>query len=104
MHHVLRAVKRLVNSNRKEDTATLKAIRTDVDKIKDFLRGAIGTTYNEATSPSDENLLSVDMSDWGGLRRQRTCAPFATIRRQQPHIEAYVRQQLAKLCPWHHWQ
>ena len=104
MQHVLRSVKQLVNRNRKDDSATLKDVRADVDKIKDFLRDKIGSTYREATMPSDENILSVDMSDWGGLRRQRACAPFAQVRTQQPRISAYVRQQVAKLCPWHHWQ
>ena len=104
MQHVLRSVKDLVRRNRTADTATLKDIREDVDKIKDFLRDKIGHTFNEASTPSDENLLSVDMADWGGLRRQRACAPFAQIRAQQPRIQAYVREQVAKLCPWHHWQ
>ena len=104
MQHVLRSVKDLVRRNRTADTATLKDIREDVDKMKDFLRDKIGQSFNEASTPSDENLLSVDMADWGGLRRQRACAPFAQIRAQQPRIQAYVREQVAKLCPWHHWQ
>ena len=104
MQHVLRSVKKIVNRNRTADKATLKAVRVDVDKIKDFLRDKIGSTFREATSPSDANLLGVDMSTWGGLRRPRACAPFAVIKRQQPRIAAYVRAQVAKLCPWHLWQ
>ena len=71
MQHVLRSVKGLVYSNRIADRATLKDVRVDVDKIKDFLRDKIGSTFRETTKPSDENLLAVDMSDWGGLRRPR---------------------------------
>ena len=71
--------------------------------IKEFLRTHIGTTYATATQPSDANLLSVDMSDWGGLRRPRACAPFNQIRGAQAGVGEYVRRQVAKLCPWHHW-
>ena len=47
MQHVLRSVKQLVNRNRKVDSATLKDVREDVDKIKDFVRDKIGSTYIE---------------------------------------------------------
>ena len=75
----------------------------DVLLIKEFLRQHIGTTYVTATMPSDANLLGVDMTDWGGLRRARACAPFNQLRAAQGGYREYVRRQLAKLCPWHHW-
>ena len=85
------------------DTATPKDIAADVLLIKEFLRQHIGTTYASATQPSDANLLGVDMSDWGGLSRPRVCAPFNQLRGANGRYRLYVRRQLAKLCPWHHW-
>jgi len=103
MQHVLRVMKRMVWSKRARDTNTLKNIDVDVQKIKEFLRDNIGHTYAEATSPCDQNVLAVDMSDWGGLRRPRARAPFNQLRGAQGGYRYYVRAQLAKLCPWHHW-
>ena len=40
-----------------------KDITADVQRIKEFLRQNIGTTYATATQPSDANLLGVDMTD-----------------------------------------
>ena len=100
---VVRSVKSLVYRRRARDSATPKDVAADVALIKEFLRTHIGTTYATATQPSDANLLSVDMSDWGGLRRPRACAPFNQIRGAQAGVGEYVRRQVAKLCPWHHW-
>ena len=74
-----------------------------MQRIKEFLRQNIGTTYATATQPSDANLLGVYMADWGGLRRQRARAPFNQVRNADGGYREYVRHQLAKLCPWHHW-
>ena len=103
LQHVVRIVKSLVYSRRARDDATQKDIKADVALIKEFLRARTGTTYATATQPSDANLLGVDMSDWGGLRRPRACAPFNQVREAQGGYRSYVRRQLAKLCPWHHW-
>ena len=103
MQMVTRAVQSLVRSRRSLDTATLKDISADVQLIKEFLRHHIGTTYATATRPSDANLLGIDMADWGGLRRQRACAPFNQMRNAAAGYRDYVQRQLAKLCPWHHW-
>ena len=75
------------------DTATPKDIAADVLLIKEFLRQHIGTTYASATQPSDANLLGVDMSDWGGLRRPRVCAPFNQLRGANGGYRLYVRRQ-----------
>ena len=82
MQHVMRCLRGLVFWRRARDTATPRDIRVDVDLILDFLRSNIGTTYAVATQVSDENKLGVDMSDWGGLRRPRECAPFQQSRRR----------------------
>ena len=104
MQHILRVVKGIVWSKRKQSTAALK----DIDAVtfaqfKDFLRNKIGTTYIAATCQSDANLLSVDMQDWGGLRTPRGSAPFKQIRDAQFGYREYVRTQVAKLCPWQRW-
>ena len=80
MPFVARSVKSLVFRRRDDDEATLKDIAADKLLIKKYLRARIGTTYGAATQPSDANLLDVDMADWGGLRRQRACAPFNQVR------------------------
>ena len=80
MQHVSRAVKDLVRSKRKAENATLKDVSPDVRAIKDFLRAKIGTTYAAATQQSNDNLLSVDMSDWGGRAYPRSNAPFQQLR------------------------
>ena len=103
MQHVIRIVKALVYTNRQRDSASLKDIRVDVDTIKAFLRARIGSTFSQATDPSDNNLLDVDMTDWGGLRRARPCAPFNQIRGAYGGYRGYVQKQIGKLCPWHHW-
>jgi hypothetical protein len=103
MQHVMRSMKSLVYLRRTRDTATPKDIGADVLLIKEFLRKHISATYATATQPSDANLLGVDMSDWGGLRRPRECAPFNQLRDAQAGYRDYVRRQLTKLCPWHHW-
>eukprot|EP00966_Prymnesium_polylepis_P174929 4047975-Prymnesium_polylepis.1 len=103
MQLIVRAVKSIVHRRRARDRATPKDIAADVLLIKDFLRQHIGTTYATATQPSDANLMGVDMSDWGGLRRPRACAPFNQLRGANGGYREYVRRQVAKLCPWHHW-
>ena len=103
MQHVMRTLLSLVRFGRKRDTAVPKDVTDDVKLIKEFLRQNLGTTYATVTQPSDVNLLSVDMSDWGGLRRPRECAPFQQMRAAQGGYRAYVQRQLTKLCPWQHW-
>lgn len=103
-HVVIRNLKRLVGANRKENkSGTLKDIKADVEIIKQFLRDHLGTTFEAATAPSDENALGVDLSDWGGLRRARERAPWVAMRDTMQDYRAYVREEIAKLCPWHHW-
>ena len=104
VQHVTRALKSLMWSKRKKDTATLKDISADVLKIKEFLRANIGADYATATQQSNDNDLAVDMSDWGGRAYPRTNAPFQQIRNAQNGYREYVTKQLAKLCPWQRWQ
>ena len=103
MQHVSRAVKDLVRSKRKAENATLKDVSPDVRAIKEFLRAKIGTTYAAATQQSNDNQLSVDMSDWGGRAYPRSNAPFQQLRDAQLGFREYVRKQVVKLCPWQRW-
>ena len=103
-HVVVRNVKRFYTSNRKSDhTSKLKDIDADVQLIKAFLRAKIGTTYAEATAASDENLLEMDLSNWGGLRNVRAKSPWHEMRRTMQDYRSYVQDEVTKLCPWHHW-
>ena len=103
MQTVVRTTKSIIYRRSARDTATPKDITADVLRIKEFLREHIGITYATATQPSAANLLGVDMSSWGGLRRQRAYAPFNQLREAQGGYRDYVRRQITKLCPWHHW-
>ena len=100
MQHVMRSMWSLVRAKRKVDAATPKDVDADVSCIKEFLHTHIGTTYAVVTMPSDANLMSVKMDDWGGLRRPRARAPFNQMRAAQGGFRQYVRKQVAKLCPW----
>ena len=103
MQHVMRAMQSLFKANRAAEQATPRKVDVDVQLILTFLRLHIGSTYATCTLPSDDNLLAVDMTDWGGLRQARACAPFAQLRQGNVGYREYVQRQLAKLCPWHHW-
>ena len=88
---------------RKPSDESLKKIDNDVALIKEFLRNKIGRTFAEATAPSDENLLSVDMADWGGNRNARARAPWHQMRDGMRDYRKYVRKQVTDKCPWHKW-
>ena len=103
MQHVWRALMRLVYRNRARDEATPKDVSEDVNAIKAFLHANIGSTYAIVTQASDDNVLDVDMSEWGGLRSPRASAPFNQIRRAQYGYREYVQHQVTKLCPWQRW-
>ena len=84
----------------------LKNIDTDVEAIKEFLRIHIGTTWAQATAPSDANLLGVDMTDWGGDRsvaQKRRNTPWAQIQSAMVDYRNYVQERLSHNCPWHRW-
>ena len=86
---------------RKDDVEHLKYIETDKELIKEFLRERIRTTFQECTAPSDENVLEVDVKDWGGSRRgaMRNHAPWRQMERAMEDYRMYVRKHLGKLCP-----
>jgi hypothetical protein len=104
---VHRALEAILKENRQRDEATLKDIDADVQLLLEWLRTSIGTTYAEATKPSDDNLLNLDMSRWGGDRtpaNRRNGAPWKQRERAMVDYRTYVRGKLAMYCPWAMWQ
>ena len=102
-HIVLRGVMMITRRNRKIEAESLKNIDADVETIKKFLRAKIGPDFTTATRPSHENLLVVDMSDWGGNQYPRRNTPWVKMQRETRHYRNYVRRNVTKLCPWHRW-
>ena len=105
-HVVNRGLDAILFHFRRNAVAVDKDIRADVNKIKEFLRVTIGSTYAVATAPSDENLMDLDMTDWGGDRTaagKRNNTPWEQMRRGSIGYREYVRRKVGDLCPWHHW-
>jgi hypothetical protein len=100
---VTRGMEAILYARRQDRKEFLKPIDTDKALIKEYLRQAIGADYATATTPSDANLLQVDMADWGGPNRGRQNAPWRQMERDAHDYRDYVRQNVAKLFPWHHW-
>ena len=93
----------VVHRFRKPDPESLKKIDNDVELIKEFLRAKIGRNFAEATTPSDDNQLGLDMADWGGNRNARGLAPWVQMREAMQDYRAYVRKQVTDKCRWHKW-
>ena len=102
-HVVLRGLKSITRRFRKDETESLKKIDADVEKIKEFLRLKIGSDWATATTPSNENVLGVDMADWGGNRAPRKNTPWKQMERGMTDYREYVTRNITKLCPWHRW-
>ena len=102
-HRVVRAMEVVVHRFRKPDPESLKKIDNDVELIKEFLRAKIGRNFAEATTPSDDNQLGLDMADWGGNRNARGRAPWVQMREAMRDYRAYVRKQVTDKCRWHKW-
>ena len=93
-------------ANRAADGEHLKAINTDIALIVNLLKDKLGATWYAATTPSDDNLLGLDLADWGGDRtgqQRREGAPWKKMERSNADFADYVKQQVVKLCPWHRW-
>jgi len=85
---------------------TPKNIDTDVRLIKEFLRKSIGSTWNEVTQPSTENLLELDLTHWGGDRNaaeKLAGTPWAQIRVAMTDVRTYVQRKVTNSCRWHRW-
>ena len=102
-HVVMRGLKGIMHRFRQPDPESLKQIDADVDKIKKFLREKIGSDWRSATSPSHENLLGLDMADWGGNQYPRQHTPWKQMERAMLDYPEYVTRNVTKLSPWHQW-
>lgn len=100
---VNRGLEAVFRSFRRAEKATDKNIDTTVEKLKDFLRESIGTTYAEATTASDDNDLNLDLTDWGGARRARGGAPWAQMAREMADVHEHVSDEIKDMCRWHKW-
>ena len=103
---VNRGLEAVLRHYRKDPQAVDKQIRTDVEMMKEFLREKIGNNYAKATSPSDDNLLGLDLSEWGGDRNaqeKRNGTPWRQMQRAMADYRDYVERKVADLCPWHRW-
>ena len=105
-HVVTRGLETVLQRFRRREEGTDKDIDADVLLIKEFLREHIGTTYAEATLPSDDPLPGMDMSDWGGdrsARDRRNGTPWRQMEAGMQDYRDYVERKVADLCPWHKW-
>ena len=94
-----------VFGNGNKDSVWYKKIDKDVETIKEFLRTRIGATFAAATSQSDQNLMTLDLTRWCGTRvsKLKEHLPWLVARKQSKSNSTYVAQQLQKLCHWHVW-
>ena len=83
--------------------ATDKDIDTTVEKIKEFLRDSIGSTWAEATAESDDNKLELDLATWGGSRYARREAPWEQMAHEMDDYREDVEGEITKMCRWHKW-
>ena len=95
-------------ADRAPEGATREAVVSERDGLRDARElielEKIGTTFQECTVRSDENLLEVDSATWGGMRHMRENTPWKQMERSMKDHRAYVRDHLGRLCHWHRWQ
>ena len=104
---VNRGLDRIIKANREHDEAKAKDIDRDVRLIKEFLRVSIGSTWVQAITPSEANLLNVETADWGGQRNPRQHTPWARMDRAMSgdhNYRTYVADKVHEYCNWHVWQ
>ena len=103
MQHVTRAFLRLVRVKRKREVLSAKEAQQDVDAIKQFFYSHAGSNFAQCTQPSDANVMSIDMTDWGGLQTPRHSAPFMQMRRAQTGYRDFVEGVITRLAVWQTW-
>ena len=107
-HVVVRGLDAVMKRNQAnlDGLETVKAIETDKELIKAFLRKNIGTTWAEVTAPSAVNTLGLDLTDWGGDRNDASKfanTPWAQIKRSSQNYREYIKERLTANCGWHKW-
>ena len=101
---VTRGLENILYAGRSARKQHLKPIDQDKAIIKDYLRLKIGADYATATTPSDDNLLVLDLADWGGSRNARQGSPWRQMEHTAQDYREYVTKHVSKLFPWHNWQ
>ena len=82
----------------------LKNNQVDVDLLKTYLYKCMGSNLAVATRRSEQNLLDLDLKDWGGRAgRMRQHMPWTKVAAANADIRVYVDGELSKLCHWHRW-
>eukprot|EP00965_Chrysotila_dentata_P209723 6185468-Pleurochrysis_carterae.AAC.2 len=93
----------------KSQTRTLKDIDAPIKAVVNFLNSTIGTTFTEASNPSNQNLMGLDLSKWGGFQAgcmRRTSLPWEKTKAANTgsnEYRAYVAVHCGRLFPWHKW-
>ena len=101
---VTRGLEQILYSQRQQRKEYLKPIDADKALILQYLRQTIGADFATATTPSNANLLQLDLADWGGQYFARQNAPRTQMERTNQDYRAYVTRNVNKLFPWHRWQ
>ena len=101
---VKRQLETVQYANRQPETEHLKQISTDKELIKKYLRENIGSDFATCTAHSDDDVLGLDLSSWGGNNHERENTPWKQTERKMQDYREYVRMHLGRLCPWHHWR
>ena len=91
-------------SGRQQRKEHLKPIDADKALILKYLRQTIGTDFATATTPSNDNLLQLDLADWGGQYFARRNAPWSQMEQTNQDYREFVTRNVNKLFPRHHWQ
>ena len=83
---------------------TIKNSDPDVNTIKEFLSERLGRTWGAVTTPSQANLLDLNLEKWG-VRADRMAAHMPWVRAPVANADMaeYVQKELQKLCHWHNW-
>lgn len=94
------------NQKNMDGIEKLKDIDADVEIIKEFLRTSLGTTWAQVITPSTDNLLGLNMTDWGGDRsaaQKLSHTPWAQIRATALNYREWVKKTITKAARWHTW-
>ena len=105
-HIVTRGLESVLLRFKRREEGVAKDIDNDVKLMKEFIRKHVGTTYDQATAPSDTPFPDMDMSDWGGDRNahnMRNNTPWRQMESAMQDYREYVQRQVTNLCRWHRW-
>ena len=76
---------------------------TTVQALKDFLKDKVGDTFADAIEPSDDNVLDLNLSRWGGGPELKQDHMPWEKKVQGPRYREYVSDHVQRLCMWQTW-